>query len=434
MPANIHAIQSTAKLLLGLALIGAALTLYQWIELTQIRTGGATPFCSISATLDCAAIWNSPLSIWLQQYTGLPFAAFGLAFSLICFGLAVRLLLSSGNSTIGNIMLSLRIVTGTAAVIAIALLGYSLFLGIFCPTCVLFYLIVGASAYLAFKNLPNGGDWLMSGLHSAGWLAAAVLLLMYPGMKTPLHNATDLDLAQTTSTPGEGVSSPLATFLQSLEPNARQALADTLAMYKAAPLVDSPVDEQRLAFGNKESPVHIIEWLEIRCPHCKNLHTAMTEIRRISPPGSFSEDIRYFPLDNECNPQIERTEGSGVSCLAAKILICSKGSEGDKLRSALFEEQKTLTRNRIWDIAATNEIRRAELEQCIVSPETTTQLKSDIDFAQAHNLEGTPLVVINMRKAPAVPLLIYSLILAGGNANHPDFAQLPPDNPQAIEH
>lgn len=432
MPLVTRSPGSVAKILLGLGLIGCALSLYQWIELVQIRTGGATPFCSISATIDCAAIWNAPLSIWLQQHTGLPFAAWGLAYSLVCLALALRLWFISDKQPIANVVLSLRIVTGLGGMIALGLLGYSVSLGIFCPTCVLFYIFVGATVFVAYKLLSNGGDWMVAGLHSAGWLAASLLILVYPGAKTPLQDVSQAALPQIS---GPADTSPLAKFIQALEPSARQALSDALAVHKSAPQIIKPIARQRLTFGAENSPVHIVEWLEIRCPHCKNLHTAMAEIQRLSPPGSFSEETRYFPLDSECNTNIERTDGSGVSCLAAKILICIKDPiEGHNIRASFFEEQKTLSRDRIWDIAATNEEKRHNLEACISTPATANELKNDIDYAIEHNLEGTPMVVVNDRKAPALPLLIYSLILANGKVSDPAFAQLPPANPQSIDH
>lgn len=432
MSSTLRSPQSAAKLLLGLALIGCALTLYQWIELVQIRSGGAAPLCSVSAAIDCAAIWNAPLSVWLQQNTGLPFAAWGLAYSLVCLALAIRLWLLAAQQPLANLVLSLRIVTGLGAVIALGLLGYSVFLGVFCPTCLLFYVVVGATVFVAYKRLANGGDWMVAGLHSAGWLAAALLILVYPATKTPLQDISQTSLSQTNVT---GNTSTLEKFLQTLEPTARQVTSDALAVYKSAPKIDKPLAAQRLTSGAKNSPVHIVSWLEIRCPHCKNLHTAMTEVQRLSPPGSFSEETRYFPLDSECNPNVERSDGSGVSCLAAKILICVKDPvEGHNIRASFFEEQKTLTRNRIWDIAATNEVKRHDLETCISSPDTAAELKNDIDYALEHNLDGTPMVVVNGRKAPALPLLIYSLILAGGNANNAAFAKLPPPNPPSIEH
>ena len=66
------------------------------------------------------------------------------------------------------------------------------------------------------------------------------------------------------------------------------------------------------------------------------------------------------------------------------------------------------------------------MQNCVDSQATRQALQEDIDYGLAYHIEGTPLVVINGRKASALPHLIFSLILSGGRDDDPAFDILPP--------
>ena len=65
------------------------------------------------------------------------------------------------------------------------------------------------------------------------------------------------------------------------------------------------------------------------------------------------------------------------------------------------------------------------------SPETRAKLQDDIAWAMQHDIQGTPLVLVNGREVPASVQLLYALILAEADPEHPAFAVLPPPQPQA---
>lgn len=278
-------------------------------------------------------------------------------------------------------------------------------------------------------------------------LPAIVLLLAFGGFSPAILAADD---AQGRASGAEGrmsgaakappvapaaatpQSDPLADFLRSLDPRLQQAMSDSLLIYRNAPRITKAIDKKRVIFGEPTTPLHLIEWTDIRCPHCKHLEDALTEMRRVAPVGSWSEEARHFPLDSECNPHAQRSDGSGVSCLAAKLQICLVGDakEFNRVRSTMFKEQRTLTRDRIWQITTSDARQRKKLEECVKSPQTAKILREDIDYAIQHKLEGTPLVVINNRKATPLPAMIYTMIMVMGRDNDPGFKVLPPPNTQ----
>jgi len=426
-------------ILAGIAFLAILLSIYQWYELIQIRSGGTDPLCSISENINCVAVWNSPLADKIHKVTGIPFAGWGIAWAAIVFLFGIELIrLARKGAPTGVVVLALRLTTAGGVLIALALLGYSVTIGVYCPTCVLFYLLVFAAAFIALR-LPKDPEaqWRKALLQSAGLLLISFALLLYPGRHTPQqsHDLASLDaLSQSSSaaTPGED---PLAKFLLSLPPQAQQLVSDARALYRTAPLIDHPVDSNRLITGNVRSPVHLIDWIDIRCPHCKHLDEALDEIRRATPASSWSEEGRQFPLDSECNPKIARSDGSHVACLAAKVLICLGGSpRGRQVRAAFFQKQGRLDTDDIWQIAADSAEQRQSLDACVSSQVTADMLQDDINYATQHRIEGTPLVVINGRQAPGFPPFIYAMIIAGGDSNAAGFKILPPPRKTVLEH
>jgi serine/threonine-protein kinase len=415
------------------ALLAVLLSVYQWLELVEVRSGGDAPLCTLSANLDCAAVWNSAFSQQVHRLTKLPVVGWGLAWGLVVLALAVALLyiMKKQPATAPDTLLwALRLTTATGVLVVLALLVYSISIGLFCPTCILFYVLVAAAAYLTFRQPASTSPPLAdAALLSAGLLLVVFAPLLYFGLHTPRENILTTPISSVTDgalpQPVVHSATPLEQFLNSLPPRLQEATGDALAMYRAAQPVNKPLDPRRLTYGSASAPVHLIEWTDIRCPHCKNMEAHLDEIRRISPDGSWSQETRHYPLDNECNPNIERS-GGGISCLAARLEICLIGSpEFSRVRSKLFEEQENLTKERIWEIASQDSERRKTLEACVDSPATAATLQEDIAYAEQHGITGTPLVVINARKAPALPAFMFALIMAQGRADDPGFAVLP---------
>lgn len=430
--------RSAVFVLLAVALAAVALGGYQWFALYEMRASGATPGCAISEAIDCVSVWNSPLAGVVHRYSGLPFAGWGVVWGLVLLALASTLALRqrSAHAT-DDIVGAARLATAAGAAVSVALLIYSLVIGVFCPTCVLFYVLVAVAMYIAFARLPRpAGQWGAAMLHGGGWVLVSFGALLYLGLQTPREElaAAVLSKLPPPAATTDLASDPLANFITSLDPEMQQTLSDVRALYRTAPYIEPRVDRNRVVFGNPQAPVHLVDWVDIRCPHCRNLDLALEEIQRVTPPSAWSEEARHFPLDSECNRNVQRSDGSGTACLSAKLLICLAGSpRGNGVRHELFANQRELTRERVWEIAAPEPAQRAALEACVNANDTAVALQRDIQLAMQHRIDGTPLVVINGREAPAFPPFIYAMIIAGGDSNAAGFGVLPPPRPEALE-
>jgi serine/threonine-protein kinase len=70
----------------------------------------------------------------------------------------------------------------------------------------------------------------------------------------------------------------------------------------------------------------------------------------------------------------------------------------------------------------------------MASAATAAKLQDDIQLALRYELDGTPLVLVNGRKAVAFPPFLYAMVLTRGALDDPAFASLPPANPNAHLH
>ncbi len=420
--------------ILVLSLMACALSIYQWYELIQWRGAGITPLCSIGEHLSCNKVWDSPLSHWVQRITRIPLPGWGVAWAVVVMTLSARLLYKLRSQGVAaDLIQALRLTVLTGVAVVITLLLYSAKLGTFCPTCIGYYVFVLLIAYYALRYTSGiSAPWIPAFLNSAIPLLIVIAVLFYPGAKTPQLSASAQPLRGmaknstiTGITPGQ---SAVGKYLMSLKQPAKQAISQSLADYRASPALNVPTDPKRLVYGTVSAPVHVMEWIDIRCPHCRHMEEALEEIREYTPPGSWSWELHQFPLDGECNPLMRRS-GGGISCLAAKIMICQSGSpEANPLRDEMFKNQRDLTKERIWQLAASSPEQREQLQKCVDSQKTRNALQDDIQLALRYRIEGTPLIVINKKKAAPIPIFIYSMILAAGQENDTAFQTLPAAN------
>jgi protein-disulfide isomerase len=421
-PGRHHGHTRAALALLCIALATTSLAIYQWVELRVVQSGGHV-VCSINTEVNCETVWTSPFAVAVHNTLGVPVAALGVLWGAVAVVCALWLfLLARAGMPVRDLMGACRL-TALAGLLSIpALILGSIGAGAVCLTCLLTYLLVAAFFGVAFFGFPRpfapqGGEWWTTlGLPAAAAMVAYVLVLIPSSRQPPSA------LAQATGKPGG-----LEAYLANETPAERQALADNLALYQLE-AVPGPLPPERNRQGEATAPVKVVEWTDIRCPHCKRFNEMVEGLRAILPPGSLAVEARNFPLDSRCNPLIPQA-GDGVACDGALALIClEKSPDFWKLRDKLFEAQRTFTaRDKILEVAtSTFTVSRPVLEACMAAPETMQRLQEDIRYAQLYHPTGTPTVTVNGRLAPASDSFLYVLAMTAGNPAAPSLAALPP--------
>ena len=438
------AFQPSPASLAALAALGGAaalVSLFLWGELVLARAGGATA-CALSDPEACARLWDGPLASMIHRITGLPVAGWGLAWALAAAALPLVALVRAAEGRPRADWLSAARITAAAGVVAVLMLmSAAVQARTFCMGCFFIYVLVSGYAGIALLGwralgLPRRGR---AALISLAAVAIAALLLLYPGLKTgSAHQLVGGRSAANQLVGGRSASGTAAgfnanddvsQFVASLTPPLRQTLADSLHQYRQGIAV--PSGPPRTLIGSASAPLRITDFTDIRCGHCAELHETLAALEREAPAGSFSVEPRQFPLDGECNPYVRRGQDP-VRCLAARARICVEGRPGATAYAGrLFGKQETLSTADVYALAEAVMPRR-DMEACVARAETSQKLQSDIELAARYQIDGTPLVLLNGRKATSFPPFLYAMVLTGGRTDHPAFATLPAANPSAL--
>ncbi len=411
----------------GLALASGLWAAFQWRELVVARSGGEA-FCALGGSA-CAQLWDSAFARGVEGASGLPIAGWGAVWSLAALALPVLAALRLRSGRDAEPFASATALVAAVGAVVVALLGVvSVLSGGLCSNCVITYLLV--VLYAAVLWLPPPALSLAAGVTPA---AAAVgvgfALLLIPGLRTPqgLDAATRALLeegpAASASGPRHGPDD-LEARIAALDEEHRRYLATAVRVYQE--VEPPPLRPARGLVGSPDAAVRLTHFSDVMCSHCRDFHEELNRLLQVVPEGSLSVEFRKFPLHEACNQAVTGARNRPERCLAATALICLEGRAGvTRVEDVFFERQTELTDELIFGLASA--VRpRAEVERCVVSPETLEKLRSDVDWAVEAKIGGTPMVMLNGRRVPAYLPFIYAMAMTGGDTGHPVFADLPP--------
>lgn len=465
----------SSRSLLGLVALGVASSLWAaflWSQLLVQRAGGQA-FCGFSDSASCGSLWDGAFASAVHAATKIPVAGWGLMWGLVATALPLWALYKrSEGETSPALVTATKLTAIAGALSVVGLLVVSLTQGGLCMLCVGTYILTTAYALVAlvgwralgFAELPKAVQL------STSAVLVAFLVLLYPGSSTPRDaEAATADAiraaAQGSSShshgghshgghnhghgapsgpppafgtgPGTGDASrdaEIERFVSSLPPEVKANLSSSLGLWHAAPaVVDRPAP--RSIWGAPSAPTQIVEWTDILCGHCANMHATLEEIARVAPPNSFSVEPRHFPLDGACNPNIQRQNPNGpVSCVAAQVQICLEGDpRAHELSGELFQNQRALSVDKVWEIGS-KYMPRDKLQACVESADTKRKLDEDIAFAMKLDPHGTPIVMINGKNGNGFGAFLYAMVMTNGTGVHPAFKGLPPPDMNAHIH
>jgi serine/threonine-protein kinase len=430
-PATVFPSVAVRRWLSILALATAALAVYQWAELIAVRMGQQA-MCSLSETFNCEAVWNLPAAQAFQRWLGIPVAALGFIWGISAYVL-VKVVSNRAKPKLAAAPLAaLKIWSwlGLAGVVVFG--GLSLKAGTVCIVCIGTYVLVGAFfALLQWRvpvartsfseNVKDISKWVLLPLASAFAFCWVMARLLPDAPETPL---AVLRAFAPTAKAEHDPSRELERFIEQLSAKDAQTLSNALEVYRRAP--PGTVKSPRALWGPQDAKVRMVEFTDIRCIHCKTLVEEMQQVKTMVPPQSLSVEARNFPLDAECNALMTASDGTQVRCAATKALICLEPRpEFWKIREQIFANQAELNLEKVWDIVTSGSMSKAELQSCMDSPETAEKLKSDVTYAEEYKLQGTPMVIVNGKRAPALASFLYAIVLAEGRADSPAFSKLP---------
>lgn len=413
--------------LLGSSAALAGLAIYQWSELMLVRAGG-TPACAVNETVNCAAVWNSPFAGQVHDLLGMPVAGLGLLWGLTALVLPVLLIVQQRKGTdINAFLTAIKLWAGAGLLATVTFIAASAAAKAVCLTCLGTYALTFAYGVGAFGLLPKpawpdtrylvpGGAWALI-------IAAPLFLaLLYPGGRTPKSTSkVKVDGVDTTATADQ-----LKQWMASLSQQDKLQAAYARNIYLNSQPRDVSAFPVRTRIGPANAPIKVVEFTDILCGHCRMFEQLLSQLVALDP-NRISVEPRYFPLDGECNPDIQHSPKDGIRCLGAKAQLClEQHPDFMRLRHELFEHQASLTQDLIFELAAKAGMGKDALLACVNSPETQKRIEQDIAYGKLYGIEGTPLVLVNGKEAPPAPGFLIALVLSNGDANAPIFDELPP--------
>lgn len=447
--------KSIPRTLAFLCALGTASSLWAvflWRELVASRRGGDA-FCGFGDDGACAELWDAGFAQAVHDLTGVPVAGWGLVWGLVAFVLPLLALRRRAEGRPDETWRSAVDVVAIAGLVGLAVLVVaSVAGGGFCVSCSVTYALTLAYGGLAILSRERETPLLTprGALTAGAAVLVAWLLLLYPGLETPGSDAEEgqkvlaeaarrADGAPAPAPPAPGsdaealpnADAALEQMIGGLSAPMRQALADSLAIYRDSPRRSIP--EPRSLVGSP-SGIRINDFSDILCSHCAALHETYEILEQSLPPGSYGIDSRFFPLDGNCNAHLPARGPETVRCFAARAVICAEeAGHSRELAGDLFANQENLTEELVVEFAEPFLDEDALLE-CTASEETRAKLARDVDLAWQWEPDGTPLVIVDGKQGTSFGPFLFAMILTGGDPDHPAFRFLPPPNPNAHMH
>lgn len=404
------------------ALVSAIWAGFLWQQLLVARSGG-DPFCALGGG-GCAALWDGAFANEIHAMTGLPVAAWGVAWGAVAALFSLwTWLRAEGGKSIEPAWSAVVWVAAAGAITVLVLLGASFLARTFCSNCVITYALVAGFSGAVFlaSRLRPATDATKGGLYAVIATAVLFVALLVPGQSTP-RAGSQLGGEAVAGARGGEVGLAIESLLQDIGPRGQQALSNAIAAYERAEQL--PARASRVTIGSGRAPMHLTMFTDSGCGHCGQFHQGLEQMLSVLPPGRIDLEQRVFPLDRSCNPLV-RGSGRPEVCLAARARLCLEGDpQAFAFAGWLHSDASPLSTDSIYSVAA-RLVPRGTLEACVDSEQTAGLLREDIDYASEAGLQGTPFILVNGKPASTYLPFLYVFAVTAGDLAHPALASLP---------
>jgi protein-disulfide isomerase/uncharacterized membrane protein len=308
--------------------------------------------CNLNSFFNCDKTTLSSAS----NIAGIPISIFG-----IIIGALVMLGLFLKNEKVEKTIYFALIINMIGC---IGLFLYSLIgLGGLCPFCTLYYIVSGVTLWIFFKKSE-------SFIPDFGILAIFFVITLLVSYLTKMNIDGKVQ-----------VQGKVAN--------------DLIKQYYALPNLGVPKvpSEFVIAFANN-SPLHMQIFSDFECPACRALSELIPQI--LARYGGII-NIQYFfyPLDNACNPAMERPLHQNA-CKAAYVATCLPRDQFGEIHDDIFKNQERLP-DYLNEVIA-----RKKIDACVKSPKTKEKVQSIIAAATPFNIRSTPSFLLNGVKIEGV--------------------------------
>ena len=154
---------------------------------------------------------------------------------------------------------------------------------------------------------------------------------------------------------------------------------------------------------NSAAPIQLIKFSDFQCPACRKLSNALHKIAK-KYKGKVNMQYLFYPLDNSCNPNINRPFHT-LACEAAYLASCLP-DKFKQVETDIFDNQEKLSKE--W---LTNYAKKENVHDCYTSPATKEKIVNIIRAADTYQIKSTPTLIINGKKIDRMVPLKYLYII-----------------------
>jgi uncharacterized membrane protein/protein-disulfide isomerase len=358
----------------GLAASGAS----SWVHHRLLTQPGYVSPCDVNATVSCT-------QAYLSQYGslfGVPVAILG----AIWFAVVLALLLAAprGTPAFRENVAAYVFVLSTAGLAVVLYLAWASFfvLKALCLLCLATYVAVvglfvvsGASSTVPMGRLPSRMKRDISTLASSP-LAIAIALVLAAGaaglvMMFPREGQPAVSAAGTA-----GSAAP-----QAGEP-------DFETLWKAAPRED-------IGIPSDGAKVLIVKFNDYQCPACAQAHEAYKGLIKElmdAHPGQIRSITVDYPLEPECNPNLQRNLHPAACDAAAAVRMARPLGKAEEVEDWLYNNQAAMTPETVRAAAR----RIAGITDFDARyPAVLREVQRDVATGTANRVTSTPTYFIN---------------------------------------
>lgn len=342
-----------AVFLLSALMIGFSIYLTSHYFALKFPTGlESGSLCNLNSFFNCDKTTLSPAS----NIGGVPISIFGIIVGLfVIAGMLIK------NENYEKTVYSLLILNFVGCVV---LFFYSLvILGGLCPFCTLYYIASGLTLFLFYKK-------------SESYLPHFPIFLVFLAIAL------------------------IAAFVTRMSVNSKLQVStavvnDLIKQYYSLPNLGEPAVKSEFKIASAENaPIQMVIFSDFECPACRALSDLMPQIL-LRYGGKVNIQYFFYPLDNNCNPSMERPMHQ-YACKAAYVAVCSPVENFGVLHDEIFHNQEKIA-DYLSDV-----IKSKKLETCVADPKTKEKVQSLIAAAAPFNIRSTPSFLLNGVKIEGV--------------------------------
>jgi len=149
-----------------------------------------------------------------------------------------------------------------------------------------------------------------------------------------------------------------------------------------------------LTLGPQNAPIKIEEFTDYECPFCSRAHVSMMKVLE-KYPDKIRFSHRDYPLDNSCNPLVDRPFHQNA-CRAARYGRCAaKQNRYWQYEHLLFDKKNGLEDKALLEYAAEAGLDIKAMQECVAAGTSLLEVQQDINKGIEIKIEGTPTYIID---------------------------------------